>query len=92
MDKVQVELELQVAHEWARQGNIERTLLHIELAQKYLLEDDRPRMKYWQHDETGRVCRTALQPSERWYEITLRQYHQAAPSASELMSDRSIDA
>lgn len=35
---------------------------------------DTPPMKYWQHDETGRVCKTVLQPSERWYEITEGHY------------------
>jgi RecJ-like exonuclease len=39
MDKKQIELELQIAREWARQGNLERTILHINLAEKYLLED-----------------------------------------------------
>jgi hypothetical protein len=33
-----------------------------------------PPMMYWQHDETGRVCRSVLQPSERWFEITEEQY------------------
>lgn len=43
MDRTQVELELQVAREWARQGNLERTILHIDLAEYYLLEKDKKR-------------------------------------------------
>lgn len=32
------------------------------------------RPRYWQHDETGRVCANDSRPSERWYEITEGQY------------------
>jgi hypothetical protein len=31
-------------------------------------------LRYWQHDETGRVCATVNQPSERWDEISKEQY------------------
>jgi hypothetical protein len=26
-------------------------------------------LKYWEHDETGRICASPSQPSERWSEI-----------------------
>jgi hypothetical protein len=38
---------------------------------------DEPPMKYWQHDETGRLCAVLLQPSETWHEITEMQYKEA---------------
>ena len=31
-------------------------------------------LKYWQHDETGRLCVKETRPSPRWYEITQGQY------------------
>ncbi len=83
MDLYVVRLELQIAHQWAQQGNIDRAILHIELGEKYLEEviekyerraKETPPIHYWQHGETGRVCVTALQPSEEWYEITRAQY------------------
>ena len=43
MDKTQIKLELQIAREWARQGNTERVILHIDLAEYYLLEKDKRR-------------------------------------------------
>ena len=40
-----------------------------------------PPMRYWQHDETGRVCAKVLQPNERWYEIKKGDYEAIAESA-----------
>ena len=33
-----------------------------------------PPLKYWQHDETGRVCEGVIQPGERWYQILKKDY------------------
>lgn len=33
-----------------------------------------PPLRYWQHEETGRVCARVLQPGELWYAITHEQY------------------
>lgn len=38
--------------------------------------NETPPARYWQHDETGRVCSTGLQPSERWDEISQGAYEQ----------------
>jgi hypothetical protein len=43
----------------------------------YETNQEPPPERYWQHDETGRVCATVLQPSERWDEITREQYSAA---------------
>ena len=77
-----VRLEIQVARQWGIQGDYDRAMLHIEFAQKYLeeiidkieAEPKAPPLRYWQHDETGRVCAKVLQPGERWYEITQELY------------------
>jgi hypothetical protein len=37
-----------------------------------------PPMYYWQHDETGRVCATCIQPSEQWHQISKGQYEMSA--------------
>lgn len=39
-----------------------------------------PPMRYWQHDETGRLCAIKIRPGDRWYEITKEQYEQATTS------------
>jgi hypothetical protein len=96
MYKTQIELELQIAYEWARQGNIERTLLHIDLAKKYLTElaeiierkseEEKDfsgdEMRYWQHSETGRVVGTPEKPPGEWAEITKAQYRQTVENRS----------
>jgi hypothetical protein len=38
MYKKQIELELQVAYEWAITGDIDRTMFHVNLASQYLKE------------------------------------------------------
>ena len=34
-------------------------------------------MKYWQHEDTGRLCASQSPLSDRWYEITEEQYNHA---------------
>src|SRR5690348_2775017 len=37
-------------------------------------------MKYWQHDETGRICESEEKPSDRWYEISKELFMEILPS------------
>lgn len=48
-----------------------------------------PPMKYWQHDETGRICATVLQPGERWYEMPKIIYDEMIKAGSK--SDHTPD-
>src|SRR5690242_11567666 len=36
-------------------------------------------MKFWQQDETGRICAAEEKPSDRWYEISRELYMEILP-------------
>jgi len=58
-----------------------RRLLKSELRVEKISEPCKPPpMRYWQHDETGRVCKSVLALGDGWGEITEEQYEMYARS------------
>lgn len=85
-----IELELHTAYEFATFGDVDRAIIHVDLAKKYLLEYansireqnesvELPTsgMRYWKNKKTGRVIGTDEQPSDEWEQITKAEYTQA---------------
>lgn len=58
-----------------------RRLLKSELRVEEVRSNPPP-LRYWQHEETGRVCATPLGLGEGWVEITQEQYRYFASTQS----------